>query len=57
MFVYLIASCQIHQKQCLNGDCIDITKFCDGHTDCSDGSDEFNCNGKGLQWSLSYLSL
>ena len=29
---------------CKNGECIDITKFCDGKNDCTDESDEFNCS-------------
>lgn len=32
--------CQQHQFQCDNGECILRYKLCDGHIDCTDGSDE-----------------
>ncbi|PSN38293.1 hypothetical protein C0J52_19350 [Blattella germanica] len=30
--------------ECHNGACISETKHCDGHVDCTDGSDEVDCN-------------
>ena len=40
------------QLRCNNGGCVDKSSFCDGHNDCSDGSDEPElCN------CTSYLNL
>jgi len=43
---------------CHNGECIHTSKHCDGHTDCKDKSDEFDC-GKFilLVTKCSYLDL
>uniref|UniRef100_A0A673N5J0 Cell adhesion molecule-related/down-regulated by oncogenes n=1 Tax=Sinocyclocheilus rhinocerous TaxID=307959 RepID=A0A673N5J0_9TELE len=35
--------CRADQAACQNGQCISRDYVCDGETDCSDGSDEFNC--------------
>uniref|UniRef100_A0AAR5PFS0 Basement membrane-specific heparan sulfate proteoglycan core protein n=1 Tax=Dendroctonus ponderosae TaxID=77166 RepID=A0AAR5PFS0_DENPD len=35
--------CYINESTCSNGDCIPRNKVCDGHFDCSDGSDEIRC--------------
>ena len=36
--------CNEQQFTCKYGDCIDMTKRCDGKTDCDDGSDEYECS-------------
>uniref|UniRef100_A0A671K5R1 Basement membrane-specific heparan sulfate proteoglycan core protein-like n=1 Tax=Sinocyclocheilus anshuiensis TaxID=1608454 RepID=A0A671K5R1_9TELE len=35
--------CRADQAACQNGQCISRDYVCDGETDCTDGSDEFNC--------------
>lgn len=38
--------CRMSEFACANGTCISASKFCDGRTDCIDGSDErSSCNG------------
>ncbi|XP_012735945.3 very low-density lipoprotein receptor [Fundulus heteroclitus] len=37
-------SCTAGTRQCLDQTCLPVEKFCDGHADCSDHSDE-NCAG------------
>nr|XP_026490200.1 basement membrane-specific heparan sulfate proteoglycan core protein isoform X1 [Vanessa tameamea] len=39
--------CQPNQATCGNGQCIPNTAVCDSRKDCSDGSDEENCNLNG----------
>ena len=39
-------TCGSDQATCQNGECILRSGLCDGHTDCSDGSDENFCNSK-----------
>ena len=34
------------QFSCDNGQCIHVTRQCDGVIDCDDHSDEFDCEGK-----------
>jgi len=29
--------------ECMNHECVDSDKRCDGHRDCSDGTDEYDC--------------
>lgn len=42
---YSFLGCPIDNLRCANGDCINKTLFCNGHRDCSDGSDEpSDCN-------------
>nr|XP_036676267.1 basement membrane-specific heparan sulfate proteoglycan core protein isoform X28 [Drosophila suzukii] len=38
------AACTEYQATCMNGECIDKSGICDGHPDCSDGSDEHSCS-------------
>ncbi|XP_050360619.1 basement membrane-specific heparan sulfate proteoglycan core protein isoform X3 [Nymphalis io] len=40
--------CQRNQATCGNGQCIPNTAVCDSKKDCSDGSDEENCNRNGM---------
>ncbi|XP_037037177.1 basement membrane-specific heparan sulfate proteoglycan core protein isoform X11 [Bradysia coprophila] len=37
-------ACGVTQATCMNGDCIDKSKICDGIYDCNDGSDESSCS-------------
>lgn len=37
-------ACGVSQATCMNGDCIDKSKICDGIYDCNDGSDESSCS-------------
>lgn len=36
-------ACSVHQATCMNGECIEKQKICDGIYDCNDGSDESSC--------------
>ncbi|XP_070074540.1 basement membrane-specific heparan sulfate proteoglycan core protein isoform X24 [Drosophila takahashii] len=38
------SACTEYQATCMNGECIDKSGICDGHPDCSDGSDEHSCS-------------
>lgn len=39
--------CKLSEFKCTNGTCISISKYCDGHNDCFDKSDEPKlCSGK-----------
>ena len=40
---------------CSTGECEDIVKWCDGHADCKDSSDETNCP-KGIKHFLCKLA-
>lgn len=43
------SACGYNQATCMNGECIDRTKICNGYHDCSDGSDENSCsNNRGV---------
>ncbi|XP_055587745.1 putative vitellogenin receptor [Uranotaenia lowii] len=38
--------------RCSSGECLTISKRCNGNRDCADGSDEQGCDGKGRKVSL-----
>ncbi|EDW00229.1 GH12750 [Drosophila grimshawi] len=38
------SACSAYQATCMNGECIDKSKICDGYPDCSDNSDEHSCS-------------
>lgn len=40
---YSTLACPFGKTPCDNGECIPIVWYCDGHSDCSDNSDELNC--------------
>lgn len=42
--------CPVNKLPCSNGACLHISKFCDGHIDCS--NDEFSCTDRSLCKSL-----
>ena len=35
--------CDLGKLYCKNGECLDKERFCDGISDCADGSDELCC--------------
>lgn len=39
-------TCQAHEFECRAGECVDKTHRCDGHRDCSNSADEFNCSSE-----------
>ena len=46
--------CRSEEFRCRSGGCIPKVRLCDGHQDCTDGSDEdrqANCTGEESQWS------
>ena len=51
-----VTRCRSDEYRCKSGGCVPMVRFCDGHRDCSDGSDEnrhANCTGeKFLQSNL-----
>jgi hypothetical protein len=38
-----LKTCHSHEFECRPGECIDKRRRCDGHRDCSNSADEFNC--------------
>ncbi|GAB6021423.1 hypothetical protein CHUAL_004032 [Chamberlinius hualienensis] len=36
----VVSACRISEFYCDNGECVGLDKYCDGHRDCQDGSDE-----------------
>ncbi|XP_069938272.1 basement membrane-specific heparan sulfate proteoglycan core protein isoform X44 [Cherax quadricarinatus] len=42
-------ACGFSKATCMNGQCIDKDKVCDGNFDCSDASDEMRCNPLGCE--------
>ena len=40
-------ACADNEFQCLDGQCVDVTYLCDGDSDCSDNSDEAQCEEDG----------
>nr|XP_045613717.1 basement membrane-specific heparan sulfate proteoglycan core protein-like isoform X12 [Procambarus clarkii] len=41
--------CGVNKATCMNGQCIDKDKVCDGTFDCTDASDEMRCNPLGCE--------
>ena len=45
LFVYVYSACDADTRfHCGSGECKPLCKRCDGHRDCADSSDEFNCS-------------
>ncbi|XP_075211994.1 terribly reduced optic lobes isoform X4 [Lycorma delicatula] len=42
-------ACDLHEATCSNGECISKDLVCNGHFDCTDGSDEMRCNPHGCE--------
>ncbi|CAB4035545.1 deleted in malignant brain tumors 1 -like, partial [Paramuricea clavata] len=42
-------NCALWEFRCRNGQCIDLSRFCDGSYDCGDGSDESYCNSTDVR--------
>ena len=43
-YVLSFTSCDMYEFNCNDGSCIDIRFRCDARSDCTDGSDELNCD-------------
>ncbi|XP_011309490.1 uncharacterized protein [Fopius arisanus] len=58
----LFSKCNAGQFQCLNGTsrdgayCVDLSSKCDSENDCSDGSDEINCQRDGCPGNFQCAS-
>ena len=39
----VVPVCRENEKQCDTGECVHARRFCDGHIDCRDASDERKC--------------
>ncbi|XP_047486475.1 basement membrane-specific heparan sulfate proteoglycan core protein-like isoform X15 [Penaeus chinensis] len=44
-----VVVCSVIEATCMNGQCIDKDKVCDGVYDCDDASDEMRCNPLGCE--------
>lgn len=44
--IIFAATCRDDEFQCENNQCIPKSRACDSRRDCSDGSDEYNCQPK-----------
>ena len=53
--ITLSPACEYYEFHCGSGECIDVRRRCDGHSDCSNNADEENC-GKTCV-ILMYISL
>ena len=48
--IFVVAPCNPESEfTCNSGRCIDKSRQCDGIADCSDSTDEVDCNGKDTE--------
>lgn len=50
LIAYIIElwKCADDEKQCTGGQCLPVSYFCDGKSDCNDHSDELQCNSNTI---------
>jgi Low-density lipoprotein receptor domain class A len=56
VLIFFFSDCPITQFRCSDGACIFHEHVCDGHSDCSDGSDENNVTC-GMLWTFFCILL